>query len=96
MTQSLVRHNAKTIRTQWDSRHIPWVQLRYEKIAHACILIGALATFGVSALAEPANAYLEFVRQQADARIAAHPAVSGMDEWTARRSGIRAALTRAW
>ncbi|MBX7259965.1 MAG: acetylxylan esterase, partial [Candidatus Hydrogenedentes bacterium] len=42
------------------------------------------------------NAYLEFVRQQADARIAAHPAVSGMDEWTARRSGIRAALTRAW
>lgn len=59
-------------------------------------LIGALGVFGASVAAEPVDAYLGFVRQQAEACKPRYPAVSRMDEWNARRAEIRAALARAW
>ena len=96
MNQSSVHQLRTALCLQWNSRSASKSRREFKRLAHACIFIGALATCVASARAEPANAYLEFVRQQADARIAAYPAVSGMDEWTARRSEIRAALARAW
>jgi len=70
--------------------------IRAASVRNTLCLIGALAMLAGPLAAEPANAYLQFVRQQAQACSARYPAVSRMDEWNARRAAIRAALARAW
>lgn len=74
----------------------PTVSATFARCVPTLAFTVALVLLGTATAAEPANAYLEFVRQQANARKATYPAVSTIDEWTARRAEIRAALARAW